>query len=278
MTRSESSPLFSVVMPTFNRADRILQAVRSVQRQSLTDWELLIVDDGSTDDTRLVLASALQQDSRIRLMSLQHNSGLPAVARNYGIGHAKGRYVAFLDSDDTWWSSHLRLHAERMGQMGGLGLCYSHLWNRRQHLPLYGLLLLPSPPQQVQSRETLLRRNSIQCSAVSCTRELLIQVGGFNASPTLRAVEDYELWLRLASVAPMSFIRRLTGVYQSNSGISMQLDMEEALRNLSHHINERVGRRRRPVAILERTWGIPWALASFGSELAESSKAKSSKR
>ena len=261
---TETLPRFSIVVPTFNRAHLMNRVVTSVQRQSITDWELLIVDDGSTDPTEEVVPQLAALDSRLRYIRLDKNSGLPAIARNRGISEARGEYVAFLDSDDYWWPQHLAIHARRHRGLAAPGLCYSPLWTRRRGWPLFGLLFIPSPRQQAETRRELIQRNSIQCSGVTVSRTLLVSHGGFNESPRLTAVEDYELWLRLADGGPIGFIPRLTGVYSSGQGISTKQDMEQQLAHLSEEIGAPIGRRSRIEVIRERLWGVPAALTSLG--------------
>lgn len=256
-------PRFSVVVPTYNRAHLMDRVVSSVQRQTFTDWELLIVDDGSTDQTQEVVLELASTDSRVRYVRLDENSGLPAIARNNGIAEARGEYVAFLDSDDYWWPKHLEIHARSHHHLAAPGLCYSHLWTRRRGWPLFGLLFVPSPRQQAETRHELLQRNSIQCSAVTVSRALLVSQQGFNESPRLAAVEDYELWLRLADVGPIAFISRLTGIYSDAQGISAQLDMEKQLALLSEEIGAPIGRRSRIAVLTERFWGVPTALSTL---------------
>ena len=256
-------PLFSIVVPTYNRAHLMDRVVSSVQRQTFTDWELLIVDDGSTDRTQEVVLRLASTDSRVRHIRLDVNSGLPAIARNRGIAEARGEYIAFLDSDDYWWPKHLEIHARSHHELAAPGLCYSHLWTRRRGWPLFGLLFVPSPRQQAESRQDLLKRNSIQCSAVTVSRALLVSHQGFNESPRLAAVEDYELWLRLADSGPIAYIPRLTGTYSSAQGISTQLDMEKQLAWLSEEIGAPIGRRSRTSVLVERFWGVPAALATL---------------
>ena len=97
-------PMFSVVIPTFNRRDLVARAVRSVLSQTVDDFEIVVVDDGSTDDTAAVIRAL--DDSRIRLVALPHNRG-PAAARNAGIAAARGQLVSFLDSDDEYLPTFL---------------------------------------------------------------------------------------------------------------------------------------------------------------------------
>jgi glycosyltransferase involved in cell wall biosynthesis len=100
---SGEQPLFSVIIPTFNRRDAVIAAVRSVLDQSVRDLEAIVVDDGSTDGTAEALAAI--EDPRVRIL-VQANAGA-AAARNRGIAQARGRYVAFLDSDDRFFPDHL---------------------------------------------------------------------------------------------------------------------------------------------------------------------------
>lgn len=113
-------PLFSIVIPTYNRADRIASAVLSVVHQTLQDFEIIVVDDGSTDDTQKVLAD-LQMDA-LHVVR-QVNCGAPA-ARNRGIALARGQYVAFLDSDDVFMPEHLERVASALGGRADVA-CYA---------------------------------------------------------------------------------------------------------------------------------------------------------
>jgi glycosyltransferase involved in cell wall biosynthesis len=107
---SSGSPLVSVIIPCYNRAHIIAQAIGSVREQTLQDWELVIVDDGSADDLAGVLAPIMKVDERIRLVRHARNRGEPA-ARNTGIEAARGRFIAFLDSDDIWMPTKLERQA-----------------------------------------------------------------------------------------------------------------------------------------------------------------------
>lgn len=99
---SDATPTFSVVMPCYNAARRIEDAIRCVQAQTFEDWRLWVVDDASTDDTAAIVGRFAEADPRIRLVKLSRNRGASA-ARNYGaFSHATGAYVAFLDADDVW--------------------------------------------------------------------------------------------------------------------------------------------------------------------------------
>ena len=122
MDARKSTPLVSVIMPAYNAAGFIAEAVRSVQKQTLSDWELLILDDGSADATPRILADLAAQDPRIRLLPNSKNLGA-AATRNRGIDLAQGQYLAFLDSDDRWHPEKLQTQLQLLEKTGG-DLCY----------------------------------------------------------------------------------------------------------------------------------------------------------
>jgi glycosyltransferase involved in cell wall biosynthesis len=103
-------PFFSVILPTFNRAHLISEAIESVLHQSFNDWELIIIDDGSQDNTFEIIRSFVLNDERLRY-HFAHNRGL-AMARNMGIQMSRGKYITFLDSDDEYLPEHLQLRVE----------------------------------------------------------------------------------------------------------------------------------------------------------------------
>lgn len=123
-------PKFSIITPTYNRAYVLWKTIQSVQNQSLTDWELIIIDDGSADDTRKLVAE-FQDDKRIKLFC-QSNGG-PSPARNFGLGKAQGEIIVYLDSDDELYPQYLRMVYEMLAvhKNKNYGIC-NH--NRTQEL------------------------------------------------------------------------------------------------------------------------------------------------
>jgi glycosyltransferase involved in cell wall biosynthesis len=192
-------PIFSAVVPAYNAEATLADTVRSVLAQTEPDFELLIVDDGSSDGT-LELARSFETDPRVRLIH-QANKGL-AGARNTGIAAARGRYVAFLDSDDLWMPDFLRATGAVLDADPGAAFAYTDGWAlddesgrllratvmARQRPPV------PPPREAAEFLEQLIRRNFILAEA-TVRKSALDDVGPFVES--LPAVEDYELWLRL---------------------------------------------------------------------------------
>jgi glycosyltransferase involved in cell wall biosynthesis len=190
-------PLVSVIIPTFNRADVIERAVGSVLSQTFRDFELIVVDDGSTDQTDSILCRHIPHITTIH----QTNKGV-AAARNAGILHASGELLAFLDSDDAWLPVKLERQVERYGLGPGEFICHTdELWIRD------GQPLNQKAIHRKQGGwffERALERCLISPSTVLLARELFDRVGWFDES--LPAAEDYDLWLRITAFYAVEFV------------------------------------------------------------------------
>jgi glycosyltransferase involved in cell wall biosynthesis len=193
------APLVSVIIPTYNRAWCVERAVDSVLTQTIRDVELVVVDDGSNDDTARRLAAygpALQVIS-------QANRGVSA-ARNTGIAAARGRWIALLDSDDYWLPEKLKVQVDWLAAHPEYKICQTEeIWIRngqqvnpkKRHLKFGGYIF-----------ERCLPLCLVSPSAVMIHRHLLRAVGGFDES--LPACEDYDLWLRIACRHPIGLVEQ----------------------------------------------------------------------
>lgn len=199
MTQPDSEIPVTVVLPTYNRRPFLEDAVRSVLSQTYHNLELLVVDDGSTDSTPEYLAQI--SDPRLRVIRGAH-TGSPARARNAGIREARGRYVAFLDSDDRWLPDKLGI------QVSGLATDRSCRWSYtgvtridQSGQPLHDPAVAPWRPYAGPTLEGLITlRAIVATSAVLVDRRLLEETGGFEED--LPYCEDYDLWHRLALRSP----------------------------------------------------------------------------
>jgi glycosyltransferase involved in cell wall biosynthesis len=192
-------PLVSVVIPTYNRWPMIAEAVESVLAQTFNAFELIVVDDGSTDNTTHLLRSC---DSRLRIFS-QPRAGV-AAARNAGVARSRGKYIAFLDSDDLWSPAKLASQADFMERNSGVHICQTEeIWIRR------GVRVNPRSRHRKPTGD-IFRRSLELClvspSAVMMTKELFYWAGGFDES--FPVCEDYDLWLRIAVGYPVYLIDR----------------------------------------------------------------------
>ena len=188
----------SVIIPTFNRARKVVRAVSSVLYQTFKDYEIIVVDDGSTDGTREALLSV---NPHIKYLSHPKNMGV-STARNTGILASESPLIAFLDSDDYWLSEKLSRQVEYFAQHPKAVACQTEeIWirngrrinPRKKHLKPSGDIFGPS-----------LKRCLVSPSAVMLRRSLLEEVGLFD--PILPACEDYDLWLRISCLYPIYLI------------------------------------------------------------------------
>lgn len=203
-------PLVSIIIPAYNSQAFIGQTIESVINQSYPDWELLVIDDGSIDGTAAIVKSYLA-DSRVKYR-FQANQER-AAARNHGIRHACGKYIAFLDADDLWLPDKLRLQIEYLNQHPEVGLCFTHygLINR-QGLPL-GRQAIHFVPGQNQFY-SLLKGNFISNSTVITPRPVLDKVGLFDETLPAFGCEDWDMWLRIARLYPIHLIDQLLALYR----------------------------------------------------------------
>jgi len=201
-------PSVSVVIPAFNRVGTIRAAVESVLSQSYADFELLVVDDGSSDGTMSALAELT--DPRLRLLANPCNMG-PSAARNTGIRAAQGDWVAFQDSDDEWLPDKLAKQLARISQTGpGCIAAYcGMLINTPQDGSLGPGGVRYYPDSSLGEREgnllePLLRRNLISTQTLIARRDALLKIGGFDES--LLALEDWDCVLQLARMGTFAFV------------------------------------------------------------------------
>jgi glycosyltransferase involved in cell wall biosynthesis len=197
------APLVSVIIPTYNYGRFVAGAIESIQSQSLHAWECIVVDDGSTDDTREVVAAIARKDDRVRYVH-QANQGLSA-ARNTGIRHAAGSYIQLLDADDFLESSKLEVHANYLEHHPDAGLVYGGMRyvsarTGDERLACTAHSHGPWMKGISGSGKHLLRRllqdNIMVVNCALVRRTVIDRCGPFNER--LRANEDWEYWIRCA--------------------------------------------------------------------------------
>jgi len=201
-------PLVSVVLPTFQHADHIHYAIKSVIAQSYKNWELIVVDNYSTDATEEVVKSF--RSKKIRYVKFK-NHGVIAASRNTGIELAQGKYVAFLDSDDYWFTDKLAECMDIIDQ-GYNFVGHGEKWlyaNGSSNLKVYD-----TPPND-QFLSLLLKKNYFSTSSVVVGKSFLLMAGGFDENKKFVLCEDYELWIRLHKIGVKSTnISSILGVYK----------------------------------------------------------------
>jgi glycosyltransferase involved in cell wall biosynthesis len=206
-----AKPKFSVVVPTYNRAGIINRTIQSVLDQSLQEFELIIVDDGSTDNTRRVVESF--RDSRIRYI-VQEASGGPAKPRNRGIEEAQSEWICFLDSDDLFLPDKLARVHETIGKYPEASVfCHNLVEQGAGGRP--GRLMLAGLIPHATYKQMLLGGNPLFLSAVTVSKSFLTRNAIlFNERRDLGSCADYELWLQCARHgARFLFMDAVLGVY-----------------------------------------------------------------
>jgi glycosyltransferase involved in cell wall biosynthesis len=199
-------PAVSIIMPCHNAAKHLPNSFGSVFSQTRADWELIAVDDGSTDATLATLQG--MNDPRIYVLT-QANQG-PAAARNAGISKARGRYVAFLDADDTWHSDFLAHMLAALETEPDAVLAYCG-WQKLGLPDKQGLPFVPPDYETPFKLETLFTGCRWPIHAALTRREAVLAAKGFD--PSLINAEDFALWLRIATVAPIVRVAEVLAYY-----------------------------------------------------------------
>ena len=205
------APFVTVVIPTYNCADYLKRALNSVFSQTYQNFEVIVVDNSSTDNTEDVLSSF--DDKRLTVIKV-NNNGIIAHSRNKGIKNAKGEWIAFLDSDDVWLSTKLdKVRKSIINNPEAILVCHDewHFDNKNKIKRLkYGT-------KEDDLYESLLfNGNCLSTSAVSLNSEIAKKSEGFSVKKEFVTVEDYEYWIRLAQIGEIDFIHEVLGEWHTH--------------------------------------------------------------
>lgn len=200
--------LISVVVPVFNRGEPILDTLRSIIDQSYINFEIIVVDDGSTDQTSHFIESI--KDSRLRYFKIK-NSGGPAKPRNYGILKSKGKYIAFCDDDDIWFPDKLKKCVAEI--QNGADMIF-HNMSLKPHFFLANRVSNPNYPSNITFLQLYHHGNIICNSSVLLKKSIFNEVGVFDENPLLVACEDFDMWLRILKCKfRVIYLDSIQGVY-----------------------------------------------------------------
>lgn len=202
-----TKPLVSVIMPTFNCGQYIIQSIESVIAQTVTDWELLIVDDCSTDNTAEVMKPYLERYPTIHYYILPQNEG-PAAARTEAIKRATGKYIAFLDSDDIWKPEKLEKQITFMQKTGAKFSATGYSWMDEVGNDLHTLFI---PPKKTDYKKMIRLSNPIGNLTVMYDQEAL---GKFEV-PLIKKRNDFALWLQILKKTKYCYgMEEVLGIYR----------------------------------------------------------------
>ncbi|MBW8001726.1 MAG: glycosyltransferase family 2 protein [Planctomycetes bacterium] len=196
-------PIVSVIIPTYNRVDDLVIAIESVQMQTFKDLEIIVVDDGSTDNTKQVVASHTICDGRIRYIDMGRNSGCPVHPRNTGCANAKGKYLAFLDSDDLWEPEKLKLQVWYL-EVTGEVFSYHNMLVKYVDVGRSELWSKMSTCFSGEVFEVLLRKNFVPTSSVLIRSSVYNEFGPMDWK--FKISHDWDLWLKVASKYQFHYI------------------------------------------------------------------------
>ena len=223
-----ADPKVSVILPTYNRAHLLPRAIESVFSQTSSDWELIVVDDGSTDETPQGIRPYLA-DPRVRFIR-KEGEGVTARTRNAGVRIAQGEYVAFLDDDDLFLPEKLERQVAWMDAHPPIGLLYSSI----QVVDGEMKPLRVMPPNPGRSFLELFQENFIQVAAVLVRRKCFDRVGFFDES--LSGSEDYLMWLKIAGQFPIDYLPEPLAIY-CRHGENKSRNIVRQLQNRLHILN-----------------------------------------
>jgi glycosyltransferase involved in cell wall biosynthesis len=204
------APLITVIIPTYNRKEKTLRAILSVLEQGRNDVEILVVDDGSTDGTVEFLT-----EQKLPITLLQKENGGVSSARNFGIKHAKGAYIAFLDSDDTWLPNKLNAQIEYFNTHPEASLVYTDQYLCIDGKDLDITRFQRNKPENNFALPAFVQFTPAHTSTVLIKKEVLDTVGYFNE--TLKMHEDSELWNRVSDCGKFGFVEKVLSRYYWDS-------------------------------------------------------------
>jgi glycosyltransferase involved in cell wall biosynthesis len=238
--KDQASPLFSVVIPTYNHGCYLGRALKSVLDQTYTNWEVIVIDNHSTDNTDEVVAGF--SCSQITYLKI-NNNGVIAASRNAGICVSKGDWVAFLDSDDWWTNDKLQTCFNTINN--DVDLIYHDLEIiTEQPRPLRRKILKSWQVKAPVLKDLLVKGNPIANSSVIVRKSLLDKISGIDESVEMVAAEDYNTWLRIAELTnQFAYLSQKLGYYlihdQSVSKKDMLLPARSAVNKFLHILTDR---------------------------------------
>ncbi len=255
-----SSPYFSIVIPTFNSADFLKRAISSVFAQSFKDFEIIVIDNSSKDHTNEVLESFNHPSLK---MITVNNFGVIAYSRNIGIEHSNGQWIAFLDSDDVWGPEKLEKVRKIIEFKDNIiAVCHDewHVNNGKRIKRLrYG------PAGEDLYKRLLFMGNCLSTSAVSLRKDVALKTGGFSEKKEYITVEDYEYWIRLSNEGIIFFIEDVLGEWHThgnNYSSNAKIHADALIAVKEDHLNQWLKKYPNTYKMVKRSRARTWLDAS----------------
>jgi glycosyltransferase involved in cell wall biosynthesis len=216
-TDPDNNPLVSVIIPVYNGERYLPETIESVIGQTVKDWEIVAVNDGSTDQSKAILEEfATRNPGLIRVISVQ-NGGVSR-ARNTGVSEARGTYIAFLDQDDLWMPEKLQLQLEQFRSDNTLGISFTNesVIDHNGSMVRENVLTFNGKRNRGYVFEYLVFEDFIPISSVMLKRELFTGIGGFD--PRYSLAEDYDFLLKAVRETRVDYIDAPLLLYRQHSG------------------------------------------------------------
>ena len=210
-------PKVSVIIPTYNNAQFLPETLDCVLNQTIKDVEVLVIDDGSTDNTKDVMAQYTDQYPDQVKYVVQKNQG-PAAARNNGIKQATGDYVAFVDSDDLWEKEKLEIQLAFLEKNPDYSFAYSDVYAMDEEGRIGKTMMSLKHPVSGDIFYPLLKENFVSIPTSIVNRKCFETVEGFCEDPQIISTEDHHFWLKLANYFKGGFIDKPLAKYRIRSG------------------------------------------------------------
>jgi glycosyltransferase involved in cell wall biosynthesis len=202
--------LFSVIIPAYNAEKHIGAAIQSVLGQNYQNYELILINDGSTDKTNEVINSCKKKANFRRFYCIEQENKKIAAARNTGLRAATGSWIAFLDADDIWYENKLKIvHETILARPEADLICHDEKYYDKgqfKKINRYG--------PYSDFINILFESCCLSTSAVTVKREKIDSVGGFSEDPEINGAEDYDLWLRLSRISKINYLHQVLGEYR----------------------------------------------------------------
>ncbi len=202
--RINVNPRVSVIIPAFNYGHFLPEALDSVLAQSFQDFEIIVVDDGSTDTTQEAVSAYIKKNPKRIRYFYQDNKG-PAAARNKGIREARGEYIAFLDADDLWLPKKLDLQIDRFQNNPNCGLVYTGYYLMNECGAIQGIYSMQPVPKEIIKKRILLTNPMAGTPTIMVRKSCFEKVGYFDED--LVSAEDWDMWLRIIRKYDFAHVR-----------------------------------------------------------------------
>ena len=236
-------PIVSIIIPTYNHAEYIGKALKSVINQTCENWEAIIIDNHSTDDTDNVVNQ--YDDPRIKYLKI-NNNGVIAKSRNLGIKKAKAEWIAFLDSDDWWTKDKLEVCLSKIDNNIDF-IYHAHEYVKKSQFLFKKKIIkgreLKKPILDDLLIGSITKGTQISNSSVIVRKNILLKIGGLNENKILVGADDYDTWLRIAQVTDQFlYINKKLGYYlfhndNTQKKKDMSIPQKLAVKNFLHLFN-----------------------------------------